>query len=155
MRIKNVKNVKIDAAFKDVGQSIEPLTDEEYDLLDKKIKATKTPDSVHKFDDKSDWFIGKIPESKSPITVTMKDETTMTSCSVILPGDIWTSFLIDNNAPEVDAWETYHGCKVAVVGKLVKTADGQYLNIRKYRGCQLIAKKRAAIVDDEDDDEDF
>ena len=153
MRVKNIKNTKITTAFKDTGMvAVEPLTEDEYDLLEKTVKKTKTPNAVHEFDEMSSWFLAKIPESKSPEERVMKDGTTKYSCPLILPEDNkWTSILLDADSEEVEAWDSYHGCTVAIVGQLKESKDGKYINIRGYRGLIIMADEDAA--DDEDEDE--
>jgi U3 small nucleolar ribonucleoprotein component len=147
MRIKNIKNVTIDTEFEGVGAGVEPLTDEQYDTLEKIVKRTKTPTAVHDFDDKSKWFLVKIPESKNAEERVMNDGTTMLSLAFILPGDKWTNILMPEDAEEVDAWESHKGCKAAIVGNLVESKDGQFVNIRGYRGMIILANE----VEDNDD----
>ena len=150
MRIRNIKNVKIESGFADVGTGAEPLTDEEYDTLEKIVKRTKTPTDVHDFDDNSSWFIVKLPENKGPEERVMKDGSTLMSIPFILSTGKWTNILVDEEAPEVKACGSHYGCKAVIVGNIVESKDGEFINIKGYRGMILLAEE---VEDDEDDDE--
>ena len=139
MRIKNIKNIKIDSDFEGVGAGVEPLSDEEYDNFEKIVKRTKTPKTVHDFDDKSKWFICKLPESKGPEERVMKDGTSLMSIPLILADDKWTNILVPEDAEEVEACESHRGCKVAIVGNLAESKDGEFINVRGYRGMIILA----------------
>jgi len=63
VKIKAVKNTKIESAYKNVGRSVEPLSDAEFDKLIKKYRSMKN-DELISFGDKfkSKIIVGKLPE---------------------------------------------------------------------------------------------
>lgn len=146
MRIKNIKNVKIDTDFADVGLGLSPLTDEEYDTLEKIVKRTKTPKAVHDFDDTSKWFIAKLPENKGAEERVMKDGSTLQSIPMIMADGKWTNILVEDDAEEVEACNGHLGCKIAVVGNPTESKDGEFINVKGYRGMIILADE----VEDDD-----
>ena len=139
MRIKNIKNVKIETDFAEVGQGATPLTDEEYDTFEKIVKRTKTPKAVHDFDDTSKWFCAKLPENRTAEERIMKDGSAMMSIPLILPDGKWTNILVDADAEEVEGCNGHMGCNVAIVGNLAEDKTGEFINVRGYRGMIILA----------------
>lgn len=143
MRVKKIKNIKIDSAFKDVGKQVTELDDKEYTKLEKLIKMMKDPNAVEDFNDDFDskFFIAKIPESYPPIERIMKDGTARMSISVILADGNWANFLVEPDADEVTEVESHYGNNIAIVAKLtVKEKDGTtFRNIKGYRGSIILA----------------
>ena len=148
MRIRNIKNKQIETDFADVGAGVEPLTDEEYDTFEKIVKRTKTPKTVHDFDDTSKWFMAKLPENKVAEERIMPDGNAMMSISFVLADNKWTNILVDPDAPEVEACNAHLGCNVAIVGNLSESKEGKFINIRGYRGMIILA-------DETEDDDDI
>lgn len=139
MRIRNIKNVKIDSDFADVGQGATPLTDEEYDTLEKIVKRTKTPKAVHDFDDTSKWFLAKLPENKGAEERIMKDGSALMSIPLILPDGKWTNILVEGDSEEVESCNAHLGCTVALVGNIGESKDGEFINVKGYRGMIILA----------------
>ena len=145
MRIKKIVNAKITKTFKEVGTALEPLTDEQYDELEKMVKLIKKADIIVAFDEFSDIILAKIPDNFPPKKREMTDGTVRYSCSFILPDEKWTNLLLAEDAEEVELLPEYAGSTVAIVGKIVTKKndddpDNPYRNIRGYRGLIILSE---------------
>jgi len=141
VRIAKVKNVSIKSALKD----LETLTDDEYKKLEKIVNENRDFSKTVPFGENSQVILAKIPDSKGPRKLEVKDGSDAWSIPVILPDGRWTNF-VTRDAEEVKAFEAHLGCMVAIVGNLAeRVVDGvTYVNIKPYRGSMIIEDPEVA-----------
>lgn len=146
---KPLKNAVIDNAFKDLGNPPK-LEDKEYDKIIELYKKMKDAQPI-KFDERTDLIIAKIPDQLKVRELKNKSGETSYSVSIITPDEKFWSIIVDEQ--EKNDFESYLGCRVAIVGKLVeKEGEGEYegkvlRNVKKYRGAMVLESSDAAKDD--------